>query len=139
MKLEIGMYIRTPNGIAKIKSMYAEPNQYIVYTDNKDIVFEYYLNNKNKWVSDYVKKFSNNIIDLIEPMDLMYIDISPDDCGGIVVPRVAETLNELEEWKERISSGECILKGVLTKEQIVSNWYLDESRRNRKKDRRFRR
>ena len=24
------------------------------------------------------------------------LDISPDDCGGIVVPRIAETLNELE-------------------------------------------
>ena len=53
----------------------------------------------------------------------MYIDISPDNYGGIVVPRVAETKAELDKWKERFASGECILKTVLTKEQIVSNWY----------------
>lgn len=65
-----------------------------------------------------VRDFSPNIIDLIEPMDLMYIDISPDDCGGIVVPRVPETLNELNEIKEKIKRGECILKGVVTHEQL---------------------
>ena len=53
----------------------------------------------------------------------MYIDISPDNSGGIVVPRIAETLNELEEWKKRFYSGECILKEIITREQIDNMSY----------------
>jgi len=69
------------------------------------------------------EKASFDITDLIEPMDLMFIDISPDDCGGIVVPRIAETINELEQWKERIFNKNCILKYVLTREQTESGRY----------------
>ncbi len=64
-----------------------------------------------------------NIINLIEPMDLMYIDISPDDCGGIVVPRIAETLNELDKWKSRFANSICILKDVVTHEQLENGKY----------------
>lgn len=64
-----------------------------------------------------------DLLELIEPMDLMYIDISPDDCGGIVVPRIAETIKELEEWKERIKSGECKLVEIATSQQIRSISY----------------
>lgn len=101
MKLEVGMYARTING-----KIWIITSQKAISGHRKDII-----------------KASHNIIDLIEPGDLMYIDISPDDCGGIVVPRVAETKAELEKWKERIFSGECILKAILTKEQIINNWY----------------
>ena len=103
MKLEAGMYVRTKKGT----------------------IYRFDTNNSmaKNGAKKYMVNCSFNIIDLIEPMDLMFIDISPDDCGGIVVPRVSETLNELEKWKERISSGECILKGVLTKEQINNNCY----------------
>lgn len=103
MKLEVGMYVRTKKGT----------------------IYKFDTNNSmaKNGAKKYMVNCSFNIIDLIEPMDLMFIDISPDDCGGIVVPRVSETLNELEKWKERISSGECILKGVLTKEQINNNCY----------------
>ena len=64
---------------------------------------------------------SFDVIDLIEVQDLMYIDISPDNWGGIVVPRVAETMNELNYWKERLLSGEYILKGIITHEQLRDN------------------
>ena len=64
------------------------------------------------------EKANYDLLELIEPLDLMYIDISPDDCGGIVVPRIAETLNELEVWKERIKSGKCNLVMVATSQQI---------------------
>ena len=40
-----------------------------------------------------------------------------------VVPRVAETKAELDKWKTKFVSGECILKAFLTKEQIINNWY----------------
>ena len=101
MELKPNMYARTFNGkIWIIKSKQA------ISGHRKDIF-----------------NASYELMDLVEPGDLMYIDISPDDCGGIVVPRVAETLNELNKWKLRLSSGQCKLKSVLTKEQIINNWY----------------
>lgn len=108
-KLKPNMYVRTKWGINKINEYVPQSGQLYLKTDvcHKSNVY----------------KASYDIIDLIEPSDLMYIDISPDNYGGIVVPRVAETLTELEKWKERISSGECILKAILTKEQIINNWY----------------
>lgn len=69
------------------------------------------------------EKANYDLLELIEPLDLMYIDISPDDCGGIVVPRIAETIKELEEWKERIKSGKCNLVMVATSQQIRSISY----------------
>ena len=107
MKLEVGMYVRTKDKIVKIEKI----SDGVMWDTQGHVHF-----------GDFIKA-SHNIIDLIEEGDLMYIDISPDNYGGIVVPRVAETLNELDKWKERFASGECILKKVLTKEQIVNNWY----------------
>ena len=78
---------------------------------------------EGKCVLDEIIKTSPNIIDLIEPMDLLYIDISPDDCGGIVVPRIPETLNELERYIEKIKLGEYILKYVVTHEKLENNMY----------------
>ena len=73
MKLEIGMYVRTFNGkIWIIKSKQA------ISGHKKDIF-----------------NASYELMDLVEPGDLMYIDISPDNYGGIVVPRVTETKAEL--------------------------------------------
>ena len=101
MELAIGMYVRTLNGkIWIIKSKQA------ISGHRKDIF-----------------NASYELMDLLETGDLMYIDISPDNYGGIVVPRVAETLNELEKWKTKFASGECVLKAILTKEQIIHNWY----------------
>ena len=107
MKIEPNMYVRTKNGeIGKIRTI----------IDNMVFI------NGNQYYST-ITKASHNIMDLIEVGDLMYIDISPDNYGGIVVPRVAETQNELKKWKTKFASGECILKTILTKEQIINNWY----------------
>ena len=131
MKLEVGVFIRTPLGIDKIIYLRIQDE----YGCNYDTQLEHnlFLNNERDYISIDGECFekeeiktSHNIIDLIEPSDLMYIDISPDDCGGIVVPRVAETLNELEKWKERISNGSCILKGIVTREQFESMSYRVE-------------
>ena len=84
----------------------------------------YYANGDDCWFDiSAVRNFSPNILELLEPMDLLYVDISPDNCGGIVVPRVPETLNELEEYIEKIKSGECILKYVVTHEQLEKDMY----------------
>jgi hypothetical protein len=53
----------------------------------------------------------------------MYIDICPDDCGGIVVPRIAETLAEWQAFYKKIKSGEYILKGIVSKEQLQEMTY----------------
>jgi hypothetical protein len=123
MKLEKGMYVRFLDGeIGKVANYEYEEeyvNGHTISLENDDI---------SLCCEEKDFKARHNIIDLIEPLDLLFIDISPDDYGGIVVPRIAETLAELEIYKERIKSGEYILKGVLTREQIQSNIYkLDDS------------
>lgn len=70
-----------------------------------------------------VVKSSKDILELLEPLDLLYVDISPDDCGGIVVPRVPETLNELNGMKWLIKSGHWVLKGVVGHEQLINRMY----------------
>lgn len=114
MKLEVGMYVRTKyNGIFNIQVLEAI----------RDIDCDYIEINYIRFPRNEILKTSHNLIDLIELMDLMYIDICPDDCGGIVVPRIAETLRELNDFKERFASGNCILKSVVTHEQIRSICY----------------
>lgn len=115
--LKPNMYIRTEDGkIDKVIEINTEDfDEPVVRLSSFPIgmyqgMFEY-------------KKANYDLLELIEPMDLMYIDISPDDCEGIVVPKIAETLNELEEWKERIRSGECKLVEVATSQQIRSISY----------------
>lgn len=122
MKLSKGMYVRTKYGIAKIINISDE------YLECDNTIMKSFEESFCSWsISELnIVKANYKLEDLVEAGDLMYIDVSPDNYGGIVVPRVAETQNELDKWKQRFASGECILKGVLTKEQIVSNWYLNE-------------
>lgn len=113
MKLEKNMYVRTLDGINKA-----------VEVINNGVIDRFVNADGNiYYFCDMVCNPSHNILELIELMDLMFIDISPDDCGGIVVPRIAETLDELERWKKHISNGYWILKGIVTKEQIESARY----------------
>jgi len=70
-----------------------------------------------------VKDASFDILDIVKPQDLFYVDISPDDCGGIVAPRIPETYHELEQLKDNIKSGTYILKGVVTKENLMKKMY----------------
>ena len=110
-KINVGMCVRTEHkGICQVIGFASS------LTD------DYIENEKGSMIpKDEIIKTRHNIIDLIEPQDLMYIDISPDDCGGIVVPRVAETMDELNHWKKLLRNGECILKGVVTREQLSDN------------------
>ena len=124
-ELQVEMFVRTNYGINKIVN-YSKVGG-IEHTIFKDMV--YVEKNRDECIGlgricvRDIKKASFNIIDLIEPMDLLYVDVSPDDCGGIVVPRVAETEATLNEFKEAFASGYWILKGVLTKEQIQAGVY----------------
>ena len=117
MELSVGMYVRTKRGIAKVKSMYVEPNQYIVYTD-KDITFEYYLNNKSEWVADYCDGYSFDITDLLQVGDYV---------NGYKVFEKDDYL-----WIERLDNHEIPhftrldyldIKSIVTKEQFESMSY----------------
>ena len=126
MKLEVGNYVRTNQGIAKYLGISKETRfdeEYDIYLFDECIFDNWNTIDIDK-IDNYKFKASNNIIDLIEPLDLMYIDIEPNDGhGGIVIPRIAETLNELEKWKKRFESGECKLVYITTHEQIESMQY----------------
>lgn len=103
---------------------------------NNNVTFENYWNVPNlcnietcdmvihsslvRYLADNI---SSDILEILKPMDLMLLDISPDDCGGIVVPRIAETQAELEEYKDKIRKGMYVLTGVVTRENIKNNIY----------------
>lgn len=106
--MNVGDYVRTKNkGIKKIIGLYS------------NAIFD----GLNRIENQKIFKSSPQIIDLIEVGDLMYIDISPDNCGGIVVPRIAETLRELDKYKEKLNNEEYILKYIVTHEQISNQRY----------------
>ena len=121
MKLEVGMYVRTKKGIAKVKSMCVEPNQYIVYTD-KDITFEYYLNNNGEWVAGYCNRYSSNIIDLIEVGDIVDYEY-PTGLGMCYVEKVAVTEHLLDVFQNGENNHEYKIKSIVTKEQFESMSY----------------
>lgn len=68
-------------------------------------------------------KSSLNILELLEPQDLLYVDIDNGYAGGIIVPRIPETINELNDYIKKIKSGELILKGVVTREQLMERMF----------------
>ena len=82
-----------------------------------------FIYSKDDVIIQGIIKSSSNIIDLIEVLDLVYVDISPDDCGGIIVPRIAETEKELNSLKLLIENKDYILKSIITHEQIESIEY----------------
>ena len=121
-ELKVGMYVRTKFGIKQIyeinnkatkwKYLYKSTKQ-----DGDNCIDLSFLK------EDDILKASENIIDLIEPMDLLFLDIDYGYEGGIIVPRIAETMNELNKVKEKIKNGELILKYIVTREQIESLKY----------------
>ena len=115
--MKIGDYIRTKKGnIGKV--MY-------INQDNTAITTDYNINpNIAKCIHiNHIIKFSSDILDLLKPMDLFYIDIDNSYAGGIIVPRIAETHCELKQIINEIKLGNYILKSVVTKEQIESCMY----------------
>lgn len=118
MEINVGEYVRTNLGIGTVHRIYNDIGGYYVRFSKKVI---------KKWVT--ITNHSKDITDLIECQDLLYIDISPDNCGGIVVPRIAETQEELNKIISNIKNGVWILKEIVTKEQIKSNAYVLEKER----------
>ena len=72
---------------------------------------------------------SKDLLDLLQIRDLLYVDISPDDCGGIVVPRIAETQAELDKFKKLIRKGTWHLVGIVPYECLFDNMQCIELKR----------
>lgn len=133
--MKIGDYVRTQYGIAKITSVEENPKgEKTIYCCDNNIfdsdemkygelnVFDNMIDCFDTYFGDekQIVKSSPDIIDLIEPQDLMYIDIDNGYAGGIVVPRIAETLDELNKYIDSFKKKELILVGVVTHEQLYS-------------------
>ena len=118
--MKIGDYVRTDDGsIGKVVSElyeYKDAGVYDIDFGNNDIDNTYEMYH-------IIIKSSPNILKLLEPQDLLYVDIDNGFEGGIIVPRIPETLNELNIYINKIESGELILKGVVTHEQLVERMF----------------
>lgn len=133
--MRVGDYVRTKqNGIIKIDEII--DNGIITHEDDFGREWEEETNLKiiryndkdgwNKGINENdVLKSSPNIIDLIEVGDLMFLNIAnkKEAFKDLVVPRIAETENELQRYLEKLNNGEFALKGILTKEQIENGVY----------------
>lgn len=110
-----GDYVRTLDGVKRIKS-YEYREEY----ENGHVI---HLEGENcGWLctDEEVKEMkpTANLLDLLEPGDLILVDIAPDDCGGIPVYRILETQEDLNKRKKAIRKKENILRGIITKEQL---------------------
>lgn len=76
--------------------------------------------------SDYFE-----IVNSIKPGDLLWVDIDPcDGCGGILVPRIPETINEVRRYQAGIYNKDIVLFGIVRYNNLrkETEW-LDKSRR----------
>lgn len=123
-KMQVGDYFRLKKGIiGKVvkdlgkDAVYKNMNHYL--SDN----IWFYSTWSHYVYQEDVEKSSKDALELLEIGDLLYVDISPDDCGGIVVPRIAETKYELNNMLRLLRSGQWILKGIVTKEYLEKSCY----------------
>lgn len=119
--MEIGDYVRTNKGnIFRIEEMKNIENDgtWFVSSLEKGCL----IKDLPRFMSDEYEEFAavvrKDIADLIEPCDLLWVDIDPDDFGGIVVPKVPETAREINTIKEKLKDGKWVLKSITTAEQI---------------------
>lgn len=98
------MYYEPSNSLGHIKGYYRHKTTGEVFTH---------------WLNDDEIAILDEPFRDLEPMDLLFVDIAPDDCGGIIVPRIPETLSELYDVQARVNSGEIILRGYVKHAHIM--------------------
>lgn len=127
MDLRIGLCVRTNLGnIGRIEKEYTFENGSVHYPEPQEWVLDngYVLNEALMYAAEEeILNVGDDILDLIEPMDLLYVDIDGGFAGGIVVPRIPETQHELDEFKKSFKEGKLILKGIVPKELWINNMY----------------
>lgn len=77
------------------------------------------------------RKDYKKIIDSIEPLDLLWIEIDPDDgCGGIIISRVPETIADVERYQTSFRNNKSVLVGITKKKYIrkYSRWLTKDKR-----------
>ena len=113
-----GNYIRTENGrIGRI--LFVDEEFCKIYYDDGKQTSSIPLHSKYR-IAPYTEK---GLISLIEPMDLLYVDIDNNYEGGIIIPRIPETQNEVDNFKSYIECGYWILKGIMTHERLEDQVY----------------
>ena len=121
MKPEVGMYVRTKKGIAKIIDRILEPDHYYFKMWVTDKFLE--INDDTEYISEVdVLKSSYNIIDLIEVEDYV---------NGSKVQEIRKNYIEIEEYSGLNNDEPCILKSediksIVTKEQFEQMSYIIE-------------
>ena len=111
--IKVGDYVRTPEGISLVRGYRYDDsvvNGHHLYLDNRGYGLLF--------TTEELYAYSPNITDLIQCGDIVYVDIDNGYEGGIIVPRIAETLQELKTLKDRIINKHWILKSIVTREQI---------------------
>lgn len=130
MFIDKNLYVRTNRGnifkIENVKIIDEDGTDYVSLKRKDSIVRTNpgFLYSKD---SEVVQETHPDLLELLKPGDLLYIDIDPHDGhGGIVVPRVAETMNELEKYVELIRKGEWQLDGIVAYEKLQRNcdWFI---------------
>ena len=115
MEIKEGEFVRTIKGtIAKIEEKEFEIKYKIT---NMQPRYLHCLGN-NKFQFEDIVKHSNNIIDLIEIKDLVFIEETNGFCDFIYINDV----EMLEALKEDVRNG-IKIKEILTHEQYIQNCY----------------
>lgn len=114
MKLEVGMYVRTPKGIAKIEEI-TEDRTEIYFNCDTGLTISFIKKDFTQEEMAQYYKHSDNIIDLIEVGDYV---------NGCRVHRIANCITIILDNEENISwVNPNEIKSILTKEQFESIKY----------------
>lgn len=74
---------------------------------------------------DIPKRKHKDYAIIIRPLDLVWLDIDPNDgCGGIVVPRIPETWAEVHRMVDAITNGKCKVRGYVPREVTTKKKYF---------------
>lgn len=127
MKLEVGDYVRTKKGIAKILGRVNEPDNYYF----KMLITDKYLeiHDDTEYIHDLdIIKSSKNIIDLIEEGDyvngqLVYYDEELECLGQNFIDADGNYY-----FESITKGGDYKIKTILTKEQYENNVYKVEDK-----------
>ena len=125
MKLEVGIYVRTKKGIAKIIDRILEPDHYYFKMWVTDKFLE--INDDTEYISEVdVIKASYDIIDILEIGDAIAIDVIDKNnyptIIGINFARI-DNIVELASIKDMLKNESAKLLTIITHEQMEQMAY----------------
>lgn len=117
MKLEVGMHVRTDNGI--IGKIYEKIGDMFTYKDsNRDYITYGLLHTE-------IKKASYNITDILEVEDIISFYEDIDNYKKQYVIGIPDLIT-LDNIKDKITNDNIRLVSILTKEQMEQMAYIIE-------------